>query len=110
MSPPIERPRTTTRLRRTAAVLKAPVVIIRGATVDDAAGIGRVHVLSWQSAYRGLMPQEHLDGLRAEQRAAGWRRYLERGERRREALLVAEDDGDVAGFAGVGPSRDEDVP
>jgi GNAT superfamily N-acetyltransferase len=28
-----------------------------------------VHVRSWQAAYRGLLPDEYLDGLRAEDRA-----------------------------------------
>ena len=36
-----------------------------------------VHVRSWQVAYRGLFPDDYLDGLRAEDRLAqGLRRLL----------------------------------
>jgi GNAT superfamily N-acetyltransferase len=31
---------------------------------------------AWQAAYRGLMPDDYLDGLRAEDRAAQWTRIL----------------------------------
>ena len=37
--------------------------VIRAARVEDAAQIAAVHVRSWQSAYRGLLPQAYLDGL-----------------------------------------------
>ena len=36
---------------------------IRPATLADTEGIGLAHVRSWQSAYRGKMPQDYLDGL-----------------------------------------------
>ena len=98
-----------TRLPAGRAVLKAQGVIIRPATVDDAPGIGVVHVRSWQATYRGHMPDEVLDGLDPQQRAAGWRRYLDAAESQRQALLVA-DDGGVIGFVSVGASRDADLP
>lgn len=84
-------------------------MIIRAATVDDAVGIGHVHVASWQETYRDQMPENHLAALRPEQRAANWRRYLERSDHDRAALFVAEEGGEIAGFVGVGPSRDEDL-
>ena len=89
--------------------MKARVVIIRAAQVDDAPDIGLVHVRSWQATYRGQMPDAALNALAPEQRAAGWRRYLERTDLARQALLVAEDGG-VVGFVSVGPSRDDDLP
>jgi len=49
-------------------------VTVRHATVDDAPALGRVHVRAWQAAYRGQMPDDYLEGLRAEERAAGWER------------------------------------
>ena len=36
---------------------------IRQATLADADEIGAVHVRSWQSAYKGLLPQQYLDRL-----------------------------------------------
>jgi hypothetical protein len=39
---------------------------IRHAVADDADAIGSVHVPAWPSAYRGVLPDEYLDGLRAD--------------------------------------------
>ena len=36
---------------------------IRLATDADARGIARVRVSGWQSAYRGLIPDEYLDRM-----------------------------------------------
>ena len=44
-------------------------VLIRPAKSDDALEVARVHVRSWQAAYRGLLPDDYLDDLRAEERA-----------------------------------------
>jgi GNAT superfamily N-acetyltransferase len=83
------------------------MVTVRPATVADAAAMGRVHVRAWQAAYRGQMPDGYLDGLRASERAAGWERALQ-AERPRGGVLVAERDGEVVGFANVGPAADLD--
>ncbi|MDA8062960.1 MAG: GNAT family N-acetyltransferase [Actinomycetota bacterium] len=82
---------------------------VRVGGTDDAAAIGLVHVRSWQAAYVGHFPQAYLDGLDPEARAAGWRRYLEAGDHDREALLVVECDGELVGFASLGPCRDPDA-
>ena len=81
------------------------MVRVRRATVADAPAMGRLVVRAWQAAYRGHMPDDYLDGLRAEDRAAGWERSLGR-ERPRGANLVAEREGEVVGFANVGPAED----
>ncbi|HET9289988.1 MAG TPA: hypothetical protein VFQ49_02825 [Actinomycetes bacterium] len=47
------------------------MVMVRPATVADAPAMGRLHVRAWQAAYRGHMPGDYLDGLRASERAAG---------------------------------------
>jgi ribosomal protein S18 acetylase RimI-like enzyme len=80
-------------------------VTVRHAAVDDAPALGRVHVRAWRAAYRGHMPDGYLDGLRAEDRAAGWERGLQR-DRARDPVLVAERDGLVVGFAVVGAAED----
>lgn len=54
-----------------------PPITIRLATPPDAEPIAQVHVASWRSTYRGLMPDALLDGLSVERRAAQWRRQLE---------------------------------
>ncbi|MGK3204829.1 N-acetyltransferase family protein [Amycolatopsis sp. MEPSY49] len=75
--------------------------MIRDATVADAPAIGEVHVRSWQAAYAGLIPDDFLSRLSAESRAASWARLIGDGGR----VLVAEEDGVIAGFAAFGDGR-----
>ena len=42
---------------------------LRPAEPDDAMAVARVHVRSWQVAYRTLLPDDYLDQLRSEDRA-----------------------------------------
>lgn len=77
---------------------------VRRATLADAPAIGAIHVRAWQATYRGQMPDNYLDGLRPEDRARVWKRVLVHPEPG-TAVLVAERDGAVVGFAATGPSR-----
>jgi ribosomal protein S18 acetylase RimI-like enzyme len=82
--------------------------LIRDATPDDAKGIAVVHVKTWQSAYRGQIPDSILDSLSVKTRA------IRRKELLRElpgdlSVLVAEVDGGIVGFIDVGSNRDDDV-
>jgi GNAT superfamily N-acetyltransferase len=83
-------------------------VDIRLAAVPDAADIAEVHVRSWQGAYRGLMPQEHLDALDPAARAERWTRSLGAVDGIHAGVLVAEGHEGVQGFASFGPTRDPD--
>jgi ribosomal protein S18 acetylase RimI-like enzyme len=74
----------------------------------DAGPLAAVHVRSWQQAYRGLMPEEYLDGLSVEDRTEMWMGWLQRPPRPRSRRLVAEDHGDVVGFIVVGPAGGDD--
>jgi ribosomal protein S18 acetylase RimI-like enzyme len=85
------------------------VVTFRRASVDDADAIGNVHVRAWRSAYRGVMPDDYLDGLQAQDHAARWRELLI-GPSSDMCLLVIVDDDRVVGFASLGPARDSDTP
>ena len=71
--------------------------------VADAPAVGEVHVRAWQAAYRGVMPDDYLDGLRAEDRADMWRRGVDEGWPGQRDVIEA--DGRVAGFAAYGPER-----
>jgi GNAT superfamily N-acetyltransferase len=86
-----------------------PAASVRPAALADAERIGLVHVRSWQSAYRGKMPQDHLDGLDPAGRAEVWRRIMEETEPSRGGVLVAVAEGGITGFASFGPSRDSDT-
>jgi GNAT superfamily N-acetyltransferase len=58
-------------------------------------------VASWQAAYAGLLPDGFLARLSAETRAASWARRIGDGGR----VLVAEEDGVLAGFAAYGDGQ-----
>ena len=79
---------------------------VRPARVADAPRLGRTGVRAWQADYRGLMPDEYLDGLSTDQQAASWERGLATPAGPGQAQLVVEDDdGEVAGFVVTGPTR-----
>jgi GNAT superfamily N-acetyltransferase len=82
---------------------------IRRALADDALGVATVHVRSWQAAYRGLLPDTYLDQLDVERLRAGWERNIAETDWPRNGTLVAtEANGNVVGFANIGPARDGD--
>lgn len=81
---------------------------IRPATMHDAAAIADVHVRSWQSAYRGMLPQDYLDRLDPADRLPLWRGWLADPDRSRWDVLVADTGDGVCGFSSFGPTRDED--
>ena len=81
------------------------MVTIRRATVQDAPALDQLNVRLVQAAYGGQLPDERLDRLRPEERAAGWERGLSR-DRDRDPVLVAQQDDRVVGFAVVGPAQD----
>ena len=81
---------------------------VRPATTDDAHAIARVHVLSWQVAYRGLLPDAILNGLSVEQRRTIWHQLLANNDG--IFTLVAERNAELVGFCSIAtPSRDEDA-
>jgi len=72
---------------------------VRPAVPDDAVAIADAHVRSWQAAYRGLVPQEVLDGLDPRPRYARLRERLATRTDPRAGTLVVEDGTGVVGFA-----------
>jgi RimJ/RimL family protein N-acetyltransferase len=72
-------------------------VQIRDAVEADAEAIARVHVASWQAAYRGMLPDGYLDGLEPGDRRPFWEERLA-APPARSAVLVAEDGGSLVGF------------
>ncbi len=69
-------------------------MLIRPATPEDAEATARIHVSSWAAAYT-------LRGPSFERRLDLHRRF--------PPSFVAEVDGQIAGFVGVGASRDQDA-
>src|SRR5262245_28679677 len=77
---------------------------IREAVPADAAGIARAHTESWQTSYRGILPDVVLDRIDVGQRVETRRKIL---RDRSVFQLVAYDltHGDIVGFCDAGPSR-----
>lgn len=83
------------------------MVEIRLATAHDAMSVAEAHVRAWQVGYRGLISQDHLDALRAEDRA---RRYgFERMDLAGPFTQVAADGATICGHVTTGLSRDPDL-
>jgi len=82
---------------------------IRRATATDAHAIAAIVVRGWQAAYRGILPDDFLDGLSVGAREIAWRMRLESGTEGGAPAWVAELDATAIGFVASGPPRDEDV-
>lgn len=76
--------------------------------MGDAEGIALVHITSWQTTYRGILPNSFLDELpksRGPQRLTMWTGLIEKPEPK-AAIFVAEIDKKIVGFVNCGPTRD----
>jgi len=78
------------------------MVLIRTAVHADAAAISRVHIASWRTTYRGIVPATFLDALDPEERAVRWLKIIDSGSH----LVVAEIEGQIVGFINGGPIRE----
>ncbi len=76
--------------------------MIRAAVADDAPAIARVHVASWRSTYRTLLPGDFLDSLSEASYADRWTRVIGDGAGR---VYVVEDGDELVGFASGGRER-----
>ena len=75
---------------------------MRPAGVADAAAIARVHVATWRTAYRGLLPDDFLRSLGEPGYEGRWVRAISDPGIR---VYVAEDGDEVVGFASGGRER-----
>lgn len=79
---------------------------VRLALPEDAEAIARVHVRSWQTTYRGLVPDEVLVGLSVERRGEWWKSVI--GGPEQTGVAVAEEARQVVGFASYGAEHQGD--
>lgn len=78
-------------------------VTIRDALSSDADAMGHLHVRAWQRAYRGVMPDEYLDDLRADERVDMWRSVIAQSDRPLPLVACLADQ--PVGFAAYGAAR-----
>jgi ribosomal protein S18 acetylase RimI-like enzyme len=84
-----------------------PLARPRPALVADAAEIAAVHVDSWRETYPGMLPDRYLAAMDVREYEDRWLRTIQ-DPYHRSAVLVAEEDGRVVGFASSGRERDGD--
>ena len=78
---------------------------IRPANANDAAAIANVHVESWRTTYKGIVPDNFLAGLSYAQREQMWHQVLT-APGSPSFVYVAEDArSQIAGFVSGGPER-----
>ena len=75
-------------------------VELRRAQPGDELAVATVHVRSWQRAYRGIVPDDYLESMRPEERAA--RYTFSANDPDHPVTLIAVDGGKVLGFATFG--------
>lgn len=81
--------------------------IFRSAVPADVPAMANVLTLAWQNAYRGILSDARLDGIRAEERAERLRVGIE--THLESHYYVLEADGEIAGVSVVRPCRDSDL-
>jgi GNAT superfamily N-acetyltransferase len=83
-------------------------MLLRPAEPDDAMAVARVHVRSWQAAYRTLIPDDYLDQLRPEDRAQKY--TFGSLDPLQPWTIVAAEASVIHGFATTAPTREPDLP
>ena len=84
------------------------LMLIRRATLEDAAGIARVRVDTWRTAYRGIVPDEFLDTMSYEGNESRWAERLRDVDNQVHTFVAIDESGQVVGFISGGPNRDND--
>jgi GNAT superfamily N-acetyltransferase len=83
-------------------------MLIRPAEPGDEMSVADVHVRSWQAAYKGLLPDEYLNGLHPEDRA---KMYTFGSQDLRQPFTIVSTEAHlITGFATIAPARDPDIP
>ncbi|GGD18588.1 GNAT family N-acetyltransferase [Pontibacillus salipaludis] len=73
---------------------------IRRAVDGDAEGISRVHVDSWRTTYKNIIPEEVLKKLSYDKRTELWKKNISKDG---NFVFVAENEnGEIVGFADCG--------
>ena len=81
--------------------------MIRRATKYDSMGIAKIHIQSWQDAYKGIVTENYLKSLNVEARTKSWEKVIDLDGS--QVWLDLDDDDKFRGFVGICPSRDKDA-
>lgn len=81
-------------------------MIVRKAFPTDAAAIARVHVDSWRTTYKGILPDSYLDALSYSDREDLWKRNMNS----QQVYLAETGAGEIVGFSVGGKERSGKYP
>ena len=84
---------------------------IRRMRIEDIAGIARVHATTWQTTYRGIIPDDYLDAIQVEEWQERWIPNLTTPASDKFGYVAEnEETGEIAGFVRGGTTRYPDLP
>lgn len=84
-------------------------VIIREGKIEDVHGIAKVHIDSWNTTYKNIVPEEYLKTKTYKEQEERWLNRYFRSENTKEFLYVAvTTNNEIVGFI-CGSSKNEDV-
>lgn len=83
-------------------------ILIREATIKDAEEIAKVHVDSWRTTYKGIIPDEFLFNLSYKKRSELWVKNIEKED---NFVVIAENsERAIVGFADCSKRETNKVP
>lgn len=86
-------------------------MIIRHMRFEDITGIARVHAQTWQTTYRGMIPDDYLDSIQVEEWQKRWIPNLSTPAPNTFGYVAEnEENGEIAGFVHGGPTRNPELP
>lgn len=83
-------------------------LVVREAKISDVNRIAKIHVETWQYAYRGQLPDEFLDSLSIVKRQKVWKEELSNSQSNIK-IFVGEIGDMIVGFCSLGKSRDDNA-
>ena len=83
---------------------------VREATQNDVLGMAKVRVDTWRAAYKGIIPDDFLEGLDYQRVADRWRDTFWEDRNPAIAVFVAENEqAEIVGIAICGPEQSQDA-
>ena len=70
--------------------------------------MAKVHVDSWRTTYKGIVPDDFLDGMSYATSEARWRRISAQTSRAYAMFVAVDEGGNIVGFATGGRERSGD--